>query len=194
MELCLLGWGFHEHHLQADTFGLLAVQESNAIAKKKKGILFCIFIFCVCSSKLNTLTAASTNSESALGSFQMPYFGNFSPNMRHFAPCLFKKGQIYHYHSNIFRGLRTCISMSVGPIKLFQEFKGVLIMLNFLNFVQAALLSFPFSKTPINMNFWECSDKGIPPSPGSQCGSAVGAEVEQILSTRRVAIFPIKGV
>ena len=92
MELCLLGWGFHEHHLQADTFRLLAFQESNAIAKKKKKKVFCFAYLSsvVCSSKLNTLTAASTNSESALGSFQMPYFGNFSPNMRHFAPSLKK--------------------------------------------------------------------------------------------------------
>ena len=64
--------------------------------------------------------------------------------------------------------------MSVGPIKLFQEVKGVLIM-NFLYFVQVALLAFPFSKTPINLHPWECSDKGILPSPGSQCGSAVRA-------------------
>ena len=115
--------------------------------------------------------------------------------MRHFAPRLFKKGQIYH--SNIFKGLGTCISMSVGPIKLFQEVKGVLIM-NFLYFVQVALLAFPFSKTPINLHPWECSDKGILPSPGSQCGSACvlprGLQVEQILSVRRVSIFPIKGV
>ena len=64
--------------------------------------------------------------------------------------------------------------MSVGPVKLFQEFKGEFIM-NFLYFVQVALLAFPFSKTSINLHPWECSDKGIPPSPGSQCGSAVRA-------------------
>ena len=45
MELCLLGWGFHEHHLQADTFRLLAFQESNAIAKKKKKRYFVLHIY-----------------------------------------------------------------------------------------------------------------------------------------------------
>ena len=60
--------------------------------KKKKVFCFAYLSSVVCSSKLNTLTAASTNSESALGSFQMPYFGNFSPNMRHFAPS-FKKAK-----------------------------------------------------------------------------------------------------
>lgn len=93
-------------------------------------------------------------------SFQMFHliFITFSWYLRHFAP----KGQICH--SDIFRGLRICISMmSVGLINPFQKFREVFIC--FAEFPEYcsnpfALVS-PFKALPRCTNK-PCSTKGLP--------------------------------
>ena len=132
--------------------------------------------------------------------FQMFHliFITFSWYLRHFAP----KGQICH--SDIFRGLRICISMmSVGLINPFQKFREVFIC--FAEFPEYC--SNPFAlvslfKALLRCTNKSCSAKSLPRrDPESvqlwvlKCASCIeDPPYEKGCNLGRVGIFPIKQV
>ena len=115
--------------------------------------------------------------------------------MRHFAPHLFKKGQIYH--SNSFRGLGTSISMSVGPVSFSKNSKEYLLWISCILFKLLCLHSL-FQRPPSTCTLGSALIRESLPHQGPSvvqlCVLPRGLQVEQILSVRRVAIFLIKGV
>ena len=149
---------------------------------QKSGISFhfASSFFCCCSL-FNTVKATSTHWEG--------FIPNASSNLCNFlliseALC---PPKVQAYHSNIFRGLGICISiMSVGLINLFQTFspkfwKGLHLVFCWFSWILLKLFAFvplfreTFSgKALPRCTNKQCPNKGVPPSLGSQFGSAVG--------------------